>query len=302
MELVKKGLILALSSFLFMNLAFGDEIDDQIKKLEKEKARLNENNPENQSVNNNKVKVKTKKPESKNGFFLGVEGDLGGSDMTVLGKAQLIRSDKATPEYDHATLYQKSTTFDAGLVGGYQHYFGESQRHGIKVSAHIYSGFGNSWVVNKNKSAFNTLSYVPIKAGLDIKYLWDFLQKGKHTLGLNVGFGYQFNAYVDGKDVWKSYPGEKTTLESEPDKHNNIYENEFYPVIGLHYYYGHHQFELMYRFGGIWDHSGREHEQSTDSGTANEGLATSFTYKETLDADLIIHTASYLSFNYTYRF
>ncbi|PAF50484.1 hypothetical protein BKH44_08210 [Helicobacter sp. 13S00477-4] len=256
---------------------------------------LNQNNAENTStsVNKQSQNIKTKKPDSKNGFFIGVEGDLGGSDMTYIYEEEMISSDMTSPLHAAGTTNKQSTTFDAGLVGGYQHYFGESQRHGIKVSAHIYSGFGNSWVIHKDKYGFNTLSYVPIKAGLDVKYLWDFFSSGKNILGLNAGVGYQFNAYIDGKDTYTASPDYKTSYDGESKKHKSIYENEFYPVIGLHYYYGHHQFELMYRFGGIWSNSGREHEKSTDDDT---------TYKDTLDLDFTIYTASYLSFNYTYRF
>lgn len=278
-----KTIISALvATTLLGSIALADEIDDQIQKLEKENKLLElqkkkkELEMQNQiiskgdSLSSDKKPKKTKNPNSKNGGFIGVEGVLGGGDITLTS--------------DPLVLSKSNTTFDLGLVGGYQHYFGSSQRHGIKVSAHLYSGFGNSWELffdDKTKDGgtitkSGTISYIPIKFGFDVKYLWDFLQRGQHTLGLNVGLGYEFDSYINGKS-------ESNGFHQDLD---SIFLNGFYPVIGLHYYYRHHQFELMYRFGGILD------EQKTKIVFDDDDFKQSIT----------LNTKSYLTINYAYRF
>lgn len=189
-----------------------------------------------------------------------------------------------------------NTTFDLGLVGGYQHYFGDSQRHGIKVSAHVYSGFGNSWESSSidpmtYEKVTGTVSYIPVKFGFDVKYLWDFLEIGKHTLGLNVGLGYEFDSYINGKTKQDYYSNNLTDLD-------NIFLNSFYPVIGLHYYYGHHQFELMYRFGGIIDEAGNK-QVYYDSYPIAENMNN---LTSTISYNVSLLNESYLTINYTYRF
>lgn len=282
-----KTIISALvATTLLGSIALADEIDDQIQKLEKENKLLElqkkkkELEMQNQiiskgdnSTSDHKI-TKREKSNSKNGGFIGVEGVLGSGDLTILGdtKPNIL------------FLSKSNTTFDLGLVGGYQHYFGDSQRHGIKLSAHLYSGFGNSWEFffdDKTSSGATitksgTMSYIPIKFGFDVKYLWDFLQRGQHTLGLNVGLGYEFDSYINGKS-------ESNGFHQDLD---NIFLNGFYPVVGLHYYYGHHQFELMYRFGGILN------EQTTKVIVDDIDLTQTIT----------LNTKSYLTINYAYRF
>lgn len=272
---------------LLGSISLADEIDDKIQKLEKENKLLElqkkkrELENQIQTTNNNDIsngssstlgnKTKMiKNPNSKNGGFIGVEGVLGGADISILVDSSILVS-------------KSNTTFDLGLMGGYQHYFGKSQRHGIKASAHLYSGFGSDWTLSFDyKTDVSTMtktgnvSYVPVKFGFDVKYLYDFFERGKHTLGLNVGLGYEFDSYVNGK-------AEADGFKQDFD---NIFLNSFYPVVGLHYYYGHHQFELMYRFGGILDEQTRK--------VVLDDID--------LTQTIILNTQSYLTINYAYRF
>ncbi|PAF41292.1 hypothetical protein [Helicobacter sp. 11S03491-1] len=287
-----------------VSMAPADELDEQIQKLEKENKILELKNKQkqlqpnqtsqsqvsqpNQSNTQNQKKVKNF--NSKNGVFLGVEGSLGGNNVTF------ILSDSDDGKNKEDVFFNKSATFDLGLVGGYQHYFGESQRHGIKVSAHLYSGFGNSWKNDPLPGQHALFSYIPIKFGLDVKYVWDFLQRGAHTLGFNVGLGDEFDLYIAGKDENKNdkYPndiGPATAM-------NNIFANDVYGVLGLHYYYGHHQFEILWRGGGI-----------LGSTTKKEIIYQKDVYTDTSSThiwikklNLTLLTQSYLTLNYAYRF
>lgn len=299
---------------LLGSISLADEIDDKIQKLEKENKLLElqkkkrELENQIQTTNNNDIsngssstlgnKTKMiKNPNSKNGGFIGVEGVLGGVDVNFNYYEQ-DTCDGKTQCSEIIPMTASNTTFDLGLMGGYQHYFGKSQRHGIKVSAHLYSGFGNSWQLSSidpllgGKGSIDdikyTISYVPVKFGFDVKYLYDFFERGKHTLGLNVGLGYEFDSYVNGKS-------EDDGFKEDID---NIFLNSFYPVVGLHYYYGHHQFELMYRFGGILDELG-----SKQVYYYSEPLTTGMNYLLLVTSyDISLLNQSYLTINYAYRF
>lgn len=283
---MKKGIAFFIASIIIASFVFADELDDEIQKLEKE-TKLLELQKKKKELESNKEnprsKANFKKP--KNGIFLGIEGELGTNllDIYVDGQNYDI------PSYSYFWSV-RSTTFDLGLMGGYQHYFGESQRHGIKASAHIYSGFGNNWefeLENDRHDKIQTynISYIPIKIGFDVKYLWDFLERGKHTLGLNAGLGWQFNWHVNGSITATS----SNSSEKYNEKLKDIFSHGFYPVIGLHYYYGHHQFEALYRFGGILSEMGKSSKVQRD----DEGKNVLRTY---------LLSQSYFTLNYAYRF
>ncbi|PAF43539.1 hypothetical protein [Helicobacter sp. 11S02596-1] len=261
-----------------------DDLDAEIQKLEKEnkllelkqkQKELQSNQDNAQSNGKQKTKTKAKSKDSKNGFFVGVEGNVSGEKMTMF-----VYENK---DFTNVTAGEATSTFfEGGLVGGYQHYFGQAQRHGIKVSAHLYSGY-DSWKFNMFDST-NTISYIPIKLGLDVKYLWDFWQIDvKQTLGLNVGLGYQFDYYAGGKGKGNGWT----------QNYDGIFTSDFYPVVGLHYYLSRHQFELLYRFGGIFG-------MSSDKKRIYQKIDESDNYYNRLEAKLL--TQSYLTFNYAYRF
>lgn len=304
-----KTIISALvATTLLGSIALADEIDDQIQKLEKENKLLELQKKKKELEMQNQIVIKgdsstsghkttkREKSNSKNGGFIGVEGVLGGDILNDTLYDQDTCDGKT--QCSNTILFTASnTTFDLGLVGGYQHYFGDSQRHGIKVSAHIYSGFGNNWELSSidpmsGEKIAGTISYIPIKFGFDVKYLWDFLQRGQHTLGLNVGLGYEFDSYINGKSK-QNYFG-----FDDSENLDSIFLNSFYPVIGLHYYYGHHQFELMYRFGGIIDEFGKK--QVYYDSFQIVGNISSLTAITSYNISLL--NQSYLTINYAYRF
>ena len=286
--LIYSSIILTLGS-----IAFAESVDEQIQRLEKENKLL-ELKQRNQKLSSdleagkvtedktdkNTLKVKEAKTKDKDGFFLGVEAVLGSSDYT---RQATIKS----PVGSSISYSDSSATFDGGLLLGYQWYFGESQRHGLKLSAHLYSGGGYS---NSNKVYISTSDYsvaadishtlIPIKVGIDVKYLWDFLERGDHILGLNVGLGYEFDYYFG-------------SIKTPNDKiASNFFNQGVYPTIGLHYNYKHHQFELNYRFGGILGMSSGHKSLSQE---LNDGSTEEF-------AKFGILTQSYIALNYAYRF
>ncbi len=247
---MKKTLLYLLMASIFLN---AESLDEEIERLKKENELLElkqknkqlsqdlqagkvTNNTTKDNASDNSSIIKISKEESKNGFFIGLEGVIGDFSYQLYTFDQEIRGAYGST----FIVNDEKTTFDGGLLFGWQKYFGQTQRHGIKLSVHLYSGFGYTPQFHKSHYKF---FFIPIKVGADLKYLWDFWDNKKHILGFNVGAGYEFDYYflkteiMDVKDNAKEY---------------NFINGGFYPTIGLHYVYNrHHQFELNYRFGGI---------------------------------------------------
>lgn len=303
---MKKGIAFFIASIIIASLVFADELDDEIQKAEQANRLLELQNKNKELKSNKLLELRNKNKElksnkqdlrskanlkkTKNGIFIGIEGGLGTNNFNYDYK-RYSHADGRVVSISGFSL--SSTTFDLGLIGGYQHYFGESQRHGIKASAHIYSGFGNNWKREKKYQGLigsytrtDIYSYLPVKIGFDVKYLWDFLERGKHILGLNVGLGWEFDWYVKGVIT--------TTRSNSSDKYTGkletIFSNGFYPVVGLHYYYGHHQFEALYRFGGILENKGEY-----------SWVTYNYFNDKIVRKDFLVSN-SYFTLNYAYRF
>lgn len=228
---------------------------------------------------------------SKSGFFLGIEGNFGESTLKVK------HTFSSGAGFEDGNTLSSHFAFDGGLKLGYQHYFGEKQSLGIRFSA--YGGAGvplkTKTTINGNgngEKRFFESSYLPIKAGVDLDFLWDFFEKEEHTLGLTLGVGYRFNYYLSLEKTQNVFVT-NGTLHENPNLQNinfqNTYLHDFYPQIGLHYYLGHHQFELNYRFGGLiaWLSEPKE--------------APWFDKKDADISTQIINT-DYISLSYVYRF
>ncbi len=277
---MKKTLLYLLMASIFLN---AESLDEEIERLKKENELLElkqKNKQLSQDLQDGKVTndttknntsdntpiIKISKEESKNGFFIGLEGVIGSSSfLTYQTDWEIIQN--GTP----VAFANDQVSFDGGLLLGWQKYFGQTQRHGIKLSVHLYSGLGYTREIQTN--AYHVL--IPLKVGADLKYLWDFWDNKKHILGFNAGGGYEFDYYFGKYDV-------KGEREESFNSITSIASGGFYPTIGLHYIYNrHHQFELNYRFGGIL----------AMLGTTNIfGRRTNIT------------TYSYLTLNYAYRF
>lgn len=147
---------------LLGNITLADDFDDQLDLQNKTSG------VQNQSSNKDDILLLDNEPKNiknlihkndKNGGFIGVEGVLGSGDMnfnvTNIRTYPIVSVSKTVVAFDRSVF---NTTFDLGLVGGYQHYFGDSQRHGIKVSAHFYSGFGDDFILKNDKDIHDVSS------------------------------------------------------------------------------------------------------------------------------------------------
>ncbi len=190
--------------------------------------------------------------------------------------------------------------FDGGITLGYQHYFGESQKFGIGTS--VYFGAGNpvegefemgldDFSIDLVSYQLNT-SYIPIKTGIELNFLWDFWESGEHTLGLIVGAMYRFT-YLFAKDgeLIAQDRVDGTSVSMGKLKMNNPIIHTFAPQIGLAYNYANHQFSLKYRFGGIL---------ASLSDMLSDNVANGISIIGKVKTQ--IKTSDYLSIGYSYRF
>ncbi len=229
--------------------------------------------------------------QTKNGFFLGSEIAITGTKLTQ--SINLISN--ATDDLITYSHTSSNANFNMGVLMGYQHYFGVTKKHGIKFSTHLYGGTPSSITTNidiyKSKVSAN---YTPLNFGLDIKYLFDFLnviKKNRHTLGLSVGFGWHMQYYFAKIDPIKTMIGAFIT-----NKPKDIFNHGFYPTIGLHYYLNHHQFEVNYRFGEAINYQSLTPSKivAQNGNFKGEVLFSNFITKAT--------NSSYIAFNYAYLF
>lgn len=165
------------------------------------------------------------------------------TDSIVSDSSQNQESKIDTPDKSDSTsdddedVYDKSGTFigfesdffrgsNLGVALGYRFYFGRSQRQGIKISTHFnyyYSAEDEVIGIPKNKNEVASI-------GFDIKYLYDFLEFGPFTLGLNAGLGYQKLFLYD-----KIEPTIESYLAHRDDKSELKYS--FMMIAGMHMYY-----------------------------------------------------------------
>lgn len=256
--------------------------------------------------------MKTSHEIQKNGFLMGVEMNFGENRF---GQRFLFFSQ----QNPNANLYRakdevsSSFGFDAGIKIGYQHYF--EQEYGLKVS--FYGGLGNpidarlkrypmayatSFLPfkesNRIKEIFSEIilntSYLPIRFGVNIDFLYDFFSVGKHTLGLTLGIGYRLSYYFNQSrsfEAWSergSHLVQRIYLPKE-----DFIENDFYPQMGFRYEWENHQIEFLFRLSGLIDLGGSKGTALNLVGESGEIYRYDQMKFENIDS---------ISLNYTYRF
>lgn len=179
-------------------------------------------------------------------------------------------------EFKTNTLYApnsfslEDTTFSSmfGIFGGYQFYFDEN--FGIRATAHLSSGISNEAQNSINGSELQNTS-IPLWLGVRFSVLWDFLQLGEHALGVSAGVGYKAEFYLNHQYSYQSQTINTSTL----------IQHNLYPILGIHYYFQNHQFELNYCFSGALNYF---------SNVNNKGFETQVKYN------------NFLGFSYSFRF
>ena len=232
---------------------------------------------------------------NKTGFFIGGGISLGGSDN---GKIRLT-SNKTYLEdgFVEDNTYYRNTFFttDINIIGGYQKYFGEAQKQGVRgvfqigfsTKINAASGYNEDKLYDPNEKLKHSFNGFNIALSAD--YLYDFWESGKQILGVSAGLGYKYNGgFVGSFSVGNNSTGYrnediKKFLAKYIDYHSIIER------IGIHYYYGRHQIELLASLEPVI-------AKSKDS---------LYYYEKDLATGKFFYTNSFyynFNLNYTYRF
>lgn len=236
--------------------------------------------------------------ENKNGFILGTA-----ITLLELNSSQIIAG--------FEKLISTTPSLDAGLILGYQRYFtnvvglrfsvmaetGARPRiKATKLQPAIKTGASNNGA-NANNVIPSTLiqnlnqTYIPLKANTELTLLLDFYTGEKHSVGMDVGVGYEIEWYILQKaDASYSSSGNVSGLQKLTQKPQNILNSTIYPLIGLHYFYKKHQFGLTYKFGEYF---------FVKNGYKSWGFNTG---SGSIEANTRFFTTQSLRLSYIYRF
>lgn len=166
-------------------------------------------------------------------------------------KSDTSEKSDSSKENDDEDEYDKSGTFvgierdfhrgnNIGFNFGYQFYFGNTQRQGVKITTHFNLYFApedDVIGVPKNKND-------AMNIGFDIKYLYDFAEFGHFVWGLNAGLGYQKLFLSD-----KIEPTVEAYLAHKDDESQLKYG--FMAIAGIHMYYRSIEFEILSGYPNI---------------------------------------------------
>ena len=239
---------------------------------------------------------------SKSGFIVGVDLGFG------LGKGSSTTTDMPAGAPNPPAGGAGSVAFfdinslatTGKLVVGYQKYSERLSFMGFNIKAKAGSGFGminqvmtedvgqNNQSLPINGQAVTT-TYMPLSIGVEANFLLDFVERGEHVFGGSVGVGYEFATGAGRKNVFRSVASNTYAplFSVSPLSYQLVS-----PKIGLHYYYGHHQFGMDVSFDKVLDKIRVALDASSGAGNNNS--------EQTLITDL--NRFCTVSLSYAYRF
>ena len=154
----------------------------------------------------------------------------------------------------YITFYdsKNSVVFPVNLMGGYQWYFYNRPwfHLGVAIKAHIgYTNYNEKFEdYNSGVWFASEVTAHGIQYGLEAKFLWDFLNKGNHSLGVSVApLGFEGSSII-----WQEYHtwdlgGIKKHVRTDTKGTQTAFTYTF--SGGLHYYYDiNHQLFVYYKY------------------------------------------------------
>ena len=240
---------------------------------------------------------------SKDGLIVGVDWSLGQGVGSAEAKFKLEMANKPIGNGDDTGLFKNSTlTNSLKLFLGFQRYSAQNPALGFNIKAKLGAGLAmmdsvmKSWESSAGSflppqgTEGATSLQIPLTLGVEGNFLYDFFKRGAHTLGLNVGLGVEV-AYS--KAVQANVKGSYSSFFfKEAFERNGMSYALLSPKVGLHYYYGRHQFGLDMSFDKVLNKSffSVQVESPDPDLILDESLNTKLNYFFTL------------GFNYAYRF
>lgn len=143
---------------------------------------------------------------------------------------------------------KKGYAFDSGISFGFLHFFDSKPNMGININLPIKLGFSTSTLTtifndtNSEQISHLKFDFYNIKTGIDIQYLYNFLNKKNYSLGILAGISLDFNFYI--------------SINSSINGFSSIDRPHFYniglsPNLGLLYIFGNNYISLTYKLGAI---------------------------------------------------
>ena len=159
----------------------------------------------------------------------------------------------------YVTLYdsKNSVVFPVNLMGGYQWYFYNRPwfHLGVAIKAHIgYTNYNDEFYDLRSDGIWyaSEVTAHGIQYGLEAKFLWDFLNKGNHSLGVSVaplGFEGSSIIYNERFDFGALDINVYRTKQYGRAEKGNKTSFTYTFSGGLHYYYNiNHQLFVYYKY------------------------------------------------------
>ena len=238
---------------------------------------------------------------SKDGLIVGVDWSLGQGVGSAEGVSALVIANQPVTDGSSSSFSNSTLTNSLKLFLGFQRYSEQNPALGFNIKAKLGAGLAmmdsamKSWessgniVLPPQGTEGATSLQIPLTLGVEGNFLYDFFKRGAHTLGLNVGLGVEV-AYS--KAVQANVRGSYSSLFfKEVLERNGMSYALLSPKVGLHYYYGRHQFGMDMSFDKVLNKSFFSVQLEPDPGLIiDEALNTKLNYFFTL------------GFNYAYRF
>ena len=238
---------------------------------------------------------------SKDGLIVGVDWSLGQGVGSAEGVSALVINNQPVTDGSSSSFSNSTLTNSLKFFLGFQRYSAQNPALGFNIKAKLGAGLAmmdsvmmslvssGSGVPIPQGTEKATSLQIPLTLGVEGNFLYDFLERGEHTLGLSLGLGVEV-AYS--KAVQANVKGSYSSLFfKEVLERNGMSYALLSPKVGLHYYYGRHQFGMDMSFDKVLNKSFFSVQLEPDPDLIlDESLNTKLNYFFTL------------GFNYAYRF
>ena len=241
---------------------------------------------------------------TKDGFFVGVDWSLGQGVGSAEGMSALTEDGEIDLDTEARGFFNNKTlTNSAKLLLGFQRYSARNPALGFNIKAKLGAGLalmdsmmthfatvlGGNIPISQGAEKVTSLQ-IPLALGVESNFLYDFFERGAHTLGLSLGLGFEVAYSKAVQASIKKYSFSE--FFKEAFERNGMSYALLSPKVGLHYYYGHHQFGMDMSFDKVLNKSlfGLQIETPIANTMLEQTLSTKLNYFFTL------------GFNYAYRF
>lgn len=243
----------------------------------------------------------------KNGFFTGLGLIILNQKGNVKDNSPqeiLVAKNGALGKFKDKTI--SGIQYSPYLQFGGLNYFDSNQEHGLRYGVYIGSSFVNKFMqLEALQELQDTLKYLNLKFGFDIRYNWDFIKYNFGSniweFGLDIGAIFEMNYYRFtglnhiNRAKEKHGPTEDQTRELIKKHAENLFSftHGVQPLIGLHWYInGSHLINIAYSFDILKGGGSSQGKKDVRFGETSEKEKAIFSFS----------TTNYSYISYAYKF